>query len=86
MARLNTLLPYGKTDGKTMAKARLPFRFDNGITLRTNVRTDVDNYLRKISSTYVSNACEFRAGFIARGHQIAAASRGRTPVIHRGRP
>jgi len=86
MARLNQVLPYGKTHCKSMAKPRLPSRFDNGTTLRTNERTYVDDYLRKISSSYVSNVREFQAGFIAQGQQIAAASRGRTPVVHRGRP
>lgn len=66
MGKLKALLPYGKTDGKTMAKRDLPFQFDNGTTLRTNVRTYVDKYSREISSSYVRDACEKRPKF-ARG-------------------
>lgn len=72
MGSMTLVLPYGKTHGKTMAKRHLPFRFDNGTTLRTNERTYVDNYLRKISSTYVSNVRVFRARFLARMGRIGA--------------
>ena len=66
MGKLKALLPYGKTDGKSMAKPFFAIRFDNGTTLRTNVRTNVDKYSREISSSYVRDACEKRPKF-ARG-------------------
>ncbi|RYE43669.1 MAG: hypothetical protein EOP24_27475 [Hyphomicrobiales bacterium] len=77
MVGMSALLPYGKTDGKTMAKRNRPEKFDNGFTLtneRTNELTNDMPYLD--ISSYASNVREIRAGFIARGHENAAASRG----------
>lgn len=87
MVDMSALLPYGKTDSKTMAKRNRLGKFDNGTTL-TNERTnELTNDLPHLDiSSYVSHVREIRAGFIARGHENAAASRGPiadSTVIHR---
>lgn len=57
----------GKTDSNAMAKANVPLvcldALDSRFNVRTNERTYVDNYLRKISFAYVSIAHEFGRKF-----------------------
>lgn len=80
MELTRTCFAIVSTHGKKMAKPSFAMRFDNGTTLRTNVRTYVDNYSREISSSYVRDACEKRPKSARSVVDSRAASLGPNPI------